>query len=46
MNDDEFSDEEIFGRPLQDMPLDDLIAEIQSRSKEDTDARLTLLATV
>ena len=36
----------IFGRPLQDLPLDDLIAEIRARLKEDADAWQALLTIV
>ncbi|CUK01797.1 hypothetical protein RUE5091_02296 [Ruegeria denitrificans] len=39
---DDFSEEEIFGRPLQDVPLDDLIAELQSRRKEGPEVWLAL----
>lgn len=35
MNDEGFSEEEIFGRPLQDIQLEDLIAEIRARLKVD-----------
>ncbi|WP_281996012.1 hypothetical protein [Ruegeria faecimaris] len=33
---------EIFGRPLQDVPLDDLIAELQARRKEGPEVWLAL----
>ena len=42
---DEFSDEAISGRPLHDIPLYNLIAEIRARLKEDSDAWPALLAT-
>ncbi|NOE36254.1 hypothetical protein [Ruegeria sp. HKCCD7318] len=35
MNDEGFSEEEIFGRPLQDIQLEDLIAELRARLKEE-----------
>ncbi len=35
MNDDDLSKEEVFGRPLQDVQLDDLTAELRARLKED-----------
>ncbi len=43
---DEFSDEEIFGRPLESIPLDDLIYELKARLKEGSDAWPALLTTV
>ena len=42
---DEFSDEEIFGRPLESIPLDDLFYELKARLKEGSDAWSALLAT-
>lgn len=42
----EFSDEEIFGRPLESIPLDDLIYELKARPKEGSDAWPALLRTV
>ncbi|NOD48879.1 MULTISPECIES: hypothetical protein [Ruegeria] len=39
---DDFSEDEIFGRPLQDVPLDDLIAELQARRKEGPEVWLAL----
>ena len=39
---DDFSEEEIFRRPLQDVPLDDLIAELQARRKEGPEVWLAL----
>ncbi len=38
----DFSTEEIFGRPFEDVPLDDLIAELQARRKEGPEVWLAL----
>ncbi len=43
---DEFSDEEIFERPLESIPLDDLIYELKARLNEGSDAWPVLLTTV